>query len=134
MKALEPYVQEGHQGRTGRSTSPATAGARYFLKNVSTENLIKMKGSQAVFSGAALPQGADRDEQRQTALADLAKLDSKTRTGRAARRHRRATISKARQEESVTFDLVRLLTEPRPRNWARCVAELEKLAVTANSR
>ena len=55
-----PACQEGHRRRQGRSSSPRTAGARYFLKNVSTDDLLKMKRDAGRLPGTAVPQGRPR--------------------------------------------------------------------------
>ena len=72
-----------------------------------------------------------RDELRREALAGLAKLDKKTELTRAARRHPRARRPGDARDESVVFDLVRLLTDRPPASWPPSARELEKLATTA---
>src|SRR5262249_34500386 len=48
MRALDPYVKKAiAEGREIPFTSPA--GARFFLKNVATDDLLKMKRNQGVY-------------------------------------------------------------------------------------
>ena len=72
--------------RASRSTSPPTPAARYFLKNVSTDDLLKMKRTPAVYLELLFRKGV-RDEFRREALTGLAKLEGQERTGSPARRH-----------------------------------------------
>src|SRR5207302_4253940 len=71
MKALEPYwkkaVAEGHA-----INFTSSAGARYFLRNVSTDELLKMKRDRAVDLELLFRRGV-RDEFRRAALDDLAR-------------------------------------------------------------
>ena len=71
MRALEPYVTKAiDEGNDIHFTSPA--GARYLLKNVSTDDLLKMKRSQAVFVELLFRKGV-RDEFRTRRMNGLAK-------------------------------------------------------------
>src|SRR5207253_10059213 len=48
MKALDPYVKKTlAEGKTIKFATPA--GSRYFLRNVSTDDLLKMKRDEAVY-------------------------------------------------------------------------------------
>jgi len=129
MKALQPYVQQAiNEGRMIPFTS--LAGARFFLKNVTTENLLKMKGSRPVYLELVFRKGL-RDEQRQSALTSLAKLENK---------HELSVLIDAiksqdqdTQDESVTYDLVRLLTTGRQKELPEVRGDLEKLAKSGNT-
>ncbi|HEV3418622.1 MAG TPA: PVC-type heme-binding CxxCH protein, partial [Pirellulales bacterium] len=67
LRALEPYVKKAiASGYAIQFTTPA--GARYFLKNVGTDDLLKMKRSQAVYM-ELLSRAGVRDEFRQEAVA-----------------------------------------------------------------
>ena len=85
MKALQPHVDKAiKEGRQINFTS--LAGARFFLKNVATENLLKMKGSRPIYTGADLPQrAARRAAPERPDLAGQARQQK--RTDRAGRRH-----------------------------------------------
>ena len=98
---------------------------------MSTDDLLKMKRTGGV-PGTALPQGRPR-RYRQEALTGLAKLD-RTRASCAVWSTPSAvrTTDEARtQDESVVFDLVRLLTGRTAAELAGVRGELEKLATEA---
>ena len=106
MKALEPLVRAAvAEKRLIAFTTPA--GARYFLRAVDTDQLLRMEKTAAVSTELLVRPGV-RDEARRAAAADLA-----ARTGRPlasvlieAIRDHDARESAA---EGVTFDLFRLL-------------------------
>src|SRR5207253_4858284 len=75
MKAIEPFVKKAiADGKEIRFTT--AAGARYFLKTVSTDDLLKMKRTRGVFLELLFRKGV-RDEFRREALTGLAKLEEK---------------------------------------------------------
>src|SRR5206468_3995215 len=75
MKALEPFVKKAiAEGKQIAFTSPA--GARFFLKTVGTDDLLKMKRTQGVYLELLFRPGV-RDEYRHEALTGLAKLEGK---------------------------------------------------------
>src|SRR5205085_1112963 len=66
LRALDPYVKKAiASGQKIKFTTPA--GARYFLKNVSTDDLLKMKRDQGVYVELLFRKGV-RDEYRKEAL------------------------------------------------------------------
>ena len=108
MKALEPIVQKAiHDGKEIHFTTPA--GARYLLKSVSTDDLLKMKRTQGVYLELLFRKGV-RDEYRQEALAGLAKLENKQPLAVLVEAIRNQDEQQNGEDESVVFDLVRLLT------------------------
>src|SRR5262249_32112260 len=123
QKALDPYVKKAiADGREIPFKTPA--GARYFLKNVGTDDLLKMKRTQAVYLEMLFRKGI-RDEYRREALTGLAKAENRSEIRvlvDAIRRHDEQT---AVQDESVAFDLVRLLTDRRTEELADVRADLE---------
>jgi putative heme-binding domain-containing protein len=129
MKALDPYVRKAiAEGRPIPFTSPA--GARFFLKNVSTDDLLKMKRSQGVFLELLFRKGV-RDEYRREALTGLAKLESKSEVRVLLDAIRNQEEQESNPDESVVFDLVRLLTSRKTDELAGARAELEKMAISA---
>ena len=74
-------MQEGDRTKARRSHFTTPAGARYFLKNVSTDDLLKMKRTPGVYLELLFRKGV-RDEYRREALAGLAKLENKQRAAR----------------------------------------------------
>ncbi|QDU19374.1 PVC-type heme-binding CxxCH protein [Urbifossiella limnaea] len=106
MKALEPLVRAAVAAKRPIAfTTPA--GARYFLRAVDTDQLLRMEKTAAV-SAELLARPGVRDEARRTAATDLA-----ARTGRplasvlieAIRDH----DARENAADGVTFDLFRLL-------------------------
>ena len=135
MKALDPIVSKAIKaGKEIHFTT--TAGARFFLKNVSTDDLLRMKRSPAVFMELLFRKGV-RDEYRKEALAGLAKREEQERAARAARRHSQSGRSGRQQapsattDESVVFDLIRLLSSRPAAELAEARGELEKMATDA---
>src|SRR2546421_8520276 len=92
---------------------PTTAGARFFLKSVSTDDLLKLERSPAVYSELLFRKGI-RDEYRREALTALAKLEKKSEVrvlvDAINSQDEVSGTSSVRQDESIAFDLVRLLT------------------------
>jgi putative heme-binding domain-containing protein len=124
-RALDPYVKKAIAAG-GQIPFTTNAGARYFLKNVATEDLLKMKRTAPVFIEMLARKGV-RDEARKEAIAGLAKLENKTElVVLLGAIH--AQDEAAQSEESVVFDLVRLLTDRGPKDLASVRGNLEKLA------
>jgi putative heme-binding domain-containing protein len=129
MRALDPHVKKAiASGKPIQFTTPA--GARFFVKNVSTDDLLKMKRSSGVYLELLFRKGV-RDEFRREALTGLAAERKKTEVAvllDAIREH----DAQADVDESIAFDLVRLLTD-RPAQLSEVRPELEKLATTAKT-
>ncbi|MBA4062625.1 MAG: dehydrogenase [Isosphaera sp.] len=130
MKALDPVVKKAiADKRPIKFTTPA--GARYFLKSVATDDLLKMDRTPGVLLELLFRPGV-RDEFRREALAGLAKQDKKGELDvlvTAIRQHDESSAT----EESVAFDLARLLTaRPQP-ELAKAHGDLSKLATAGKS-
>lgn len=126
MRALDPVVKKAiADKRPIKFTTPA--GARYFLKSVGTDDLLKMDRTSAVYLELLFRPGV-RDEFRREALTALAKQDKKPELDvlvSAIKAHDESSAT----EESVAFDLARLLTaRPQPELTA-ARANLEALAL-----
>ncbi|MBY0513965.1 MAG: discoidin domain-containing protein, partial [Gemmataceae bacterium] len=130
MKTLGPILQRAIAAKQPiKFTTPA--GARYFLKTVSNDELVKMDRTPAVFLEMLFRAGI-RDEHRREALAGLAKAENTPELAvlvAAIRTHDEAGVV----EESVVFDLVRLLTSRPQAELATVRENLEKLALTGKS-
>jgi putative heme-binding domain-containing protein len=130
IRALDPYVKTTI--KEGRQIAFTTAaGARFFLKNVSTDDLVKMKRSPSVYLEMLFRKGV-RDEFRREALAGLAKLENKSELRVLLDGMRSQDEQRNNQDESVVFDLVRLLSGRQAEELAGARAELEKMAAGAN--
>lgn len=130
MKALDPYVKKAiAEKRPIQFTT--TAGARFFLKNVSTDDLLKMDRTQGVYLELLFRKGV-REEFRREALAGLAKLEKKDEARVLINAIRAQDEQQNSQDESVVFELVRLLTGQRADQLVAARPDLEKLATSAN--
>jgi putative heme-binding domain-containing protein len=131
MKALDPYVKKAlSAGRQITFTTPA--GARFFLKTVSTDDLLKMKRTEAVYLERLFRKGV-RDEYRKEALAGLAKLQNQRELPVLLDAIRRHDEQQAGQDDSVVFDLARLLTGRPAEELTVVRTDLERLASHARS-
>ncbi len=134
-KVLDPLVKAALSAGKGLHFT-TNAGARYMLRSVALESLLKMERSKAVCLELLYRPGVN-DDQRRAALRDLAKLDAQPElkvlletiahiddiaSGRG---------DLAGRDESIVFDLVRLLNGRGAGDLAAVRAELEKLAASA---
>ncbi len=125
MKALGPVVQKAIAEKRPIKFTTA-AGARYFLKSVATDDLLKMDRTSAVYLELLFRPGV-RDEFRRESLTALAKQDKKPELDvlvSAVKSHDESNST----EESVAFDLARLLTGRPQADLAAGRAALEALA------
>ncbi len=130
LKALEPLVKKAVA--EGRSIAFTTeVGARYLLRSVSTDQLLKMKRSRPVYLEMLFRKDM-RDENRREALAGLAKLENKGELKVLVDAIRSQDDPKAGRDESVLFDLVRLFSGRGAAELAGVRADLEKLATGGN--
>jgi putative heme-binding domain-containing protein len=134
MRALEPYWKKAiAQGKEIRFSSPVAA--RFLLGKVSTDDLVKMKRDRAVCVELLSRKGI-RDEYRRDALTRLAGLEklSETTVLQNAIRNDEASKTSAQpipEDDSVRFDLVRLLVDRGPAELTGVRAELERMATSA---
>jgi putative heme-binding domain-containing protein len=140
MKALDPIVSKSIKaGKEIHFTT--TAGARFFLKNVSTDDLLRLKRSPAVYLELLFRKGV-RDEYRKEALAGLAKgqnkselrvlLDAIRKQDEEANDGRAGSQRRQQTDESVVFDLIRLLTGRPASELAEARGELVKMATESS--
>ena len=128
MKTLDPIVKEAID--SGRKIEFASdVGARYFLRNVSTEQLLKEARSRPVFLEMLYRPGL-QDEQRLEAVKGLASLDKKSELAVVIDAIKVIDAKESNVDVSVVFDLVRQLTGRRASELATARAELEKLATS----
>ncbi|MBY0459779.1 MAG: HEAT repeat domain-containing protein, partial [Gemmataceae bacterium] len=130
MRALDPIVKKAiAEKRPIKFTTPA--GARYFLKSVATDDLLKMDRTPGVYLELLFRPGV-RDEFRREALAGLAKQDKKPELDVLVSAIKSQDVSSA-TEESVAFDLARLLTARPQAELAAGRADLSALAEKGRS-
>ncbi|MFN0021101.1 MAG: PVC-type heme-binding CxxCH protein [Pirellulaceae bacterium] len=129
MRALQPYVDQANA--SGQKIAFTTdAGARYFLKSMSTDDLLKEKRTRAVYTEMLYRPGL-RDEQRREAVTGLAGLDKKPELRVVMDMIKALDESPSLTDVSVVFDLVRQLTGRSAAELTSARAELEKLATSA---
>jgi putative heme-binding domain-containing protein len=131
MKALDPYVKKAIAEKRKIKFTTA-AGARFFLKSVSTDDLLKMDRSPGVFFELLFRPGV-RDEFRREALSGLAKLEKKDEVHVLLDGLRKQDEQQSNQDESIVYDLARLLTGRRTEELAAARTDLEKLATAART-
>ncbi|MBY0232610.1 MAG: c-type cytochrome, partial [Gemmataceae bacterium] len=127
LKTLQPYVEAAVAAGL-KIEFKTRAGARYFLRTVSTDALLKMEKTPGVCDELLFRPGV-RDEARREALEALATLEKKP-----ALRVLVAAIAahdeKAAASESVAFDLLRLMGARPAEELKAERAALEKLATS----
>jgi putative heme-binding domain-containing protein len=129
MKTLKPIVDAAvASGQKIAFRTPA--GARYFLRNLSTEALLKEPRTREVLTEILYRPGL-RDELRQEAVAGLASLDNKPQLRVVMDSIAEIDRRGANVDTSVVFDLIRLLTSRSTMELASVRAELEALATQA---
>ena len=130
MKALDPIVKQAIAEKRPIKFTTA-AGARYFLKAVATDDLLKMERTPGVLLELLFRPGV-RDEFRREALAGLAKQDGKPELQvlvSAIQSHDESSST----EESVAFDLARLLTSRPQAELNMTRGAIERLAAAGRS-
>ena len=139
LKALEPYWRK--ELAAGRDIPVTTdAGARFFLRKISLDQLLKKDRSRAVYYELLFRPGV-RDEYRREALVGLGKLGGIGRPQGPGLPASDLQVlldaihaidqKKDDYEQSVVFDLMRLLTERKADELATVRGEIEKLATRA---
>lgn len=132
QRALEPFVKKViAEGLPIKFTTPA--GARYFLKNISVDDLLKMKRTAGVCLELLARKGV-RDEARREALTQLSVLEKKPEVSLLLDAIR-AQESGARigPDESLVFDYLRMLTARPQKELADWRGDFEKLATTSQA-
>ena len=127
MKALDPIVKKAMaEGRPVKFTSDV--GARFFLRGLNTDEVLKMPRTRAVDLELLFRKGV-RDEIRREALADLAKREGKGEIDVLLDAIRAQDVEGEGRDEAVVFDLVRLVTGRPAAELAAARGKLEALAV-----
>jgi putative heme-binding domain-containing protein len=126
MKAQEPYWKKAlAEGRDIPLTSEA--GAHFFFRSVSTDDLLKMKRTRPVDLELLFRPGI-RDENRREALAGLSRLEHQSDLRVLLNAIRSRDRQRGERNDSLVFDLVRLLTDRQPTELAGVRGDLEQLA------
>jgi putative heme-binding domain-containing protein len=129
MRTIEPYWKAVlAKGETVPVTTDA--GARFFLKNMSNEQLLAMPKSRAVYLETLYRPGL-QDAQRSAAVRGLAADSKKPELAVLLEAVQTLDGKEQARDESVVFDLLRLLAARGGGELATARGELEKLATSA---
>ena len=129
MRALEPYWKAAvAENRVVKVTSPA--GVRFFLGKMSLEQLLKLDRSRLVYL-ELLYRPEIRDELRLEAIRGISADDKKPELTVLLDAIRAIDNQQQTSDESVIFDLMRILAGRGAGDLAAARGELEKLALTA---
>jgi len=129
MRTLEPIVKRATAAGE-RIAFTTEAGARYFLRGMSTEQLLVEPRNRAVYLEMLYRPGL-RDEHRQEAVRGLAQLDERPELDVIIGAIHSLDEKDSSVDPSVVFDLVRQLTARSAAELTSARAELEKLATSA---
>ncbi len=129
MRVIEPYwMAVLAKGETVPVTSDA--GARFFLKNMSNEQLLAMKKNRGVYLEMLYRPGL-QDDQRQVAVGGLAADAKKSELAVLLEAVQTLDTKEQARDTSVVFDLLRLLSSRGGEELSAARSELEKLATSA---
>jgi putative heme-binding domain-containing protein len=129
MRTLQPIVDKANSAGQ-RIAFTTDTGARYALKNLSNEELLKEKRDRLVLL-ELLNRPGMQDGPRREAVRELSKLTGKTELSVVMDAILALDARQNAPESSQLFDLVRLLTSRNAAELAAARAELVKLATTA---
>jgi putative heme-binding domain-containing protein len=115
--------------KNGTVNVTTDAGAKFFLRNMTLEQLLKLERSRSVYSELLLRPGL-RDELRREAITGLAKLEKKGELDVLLSAIRGIDSSES-AEEGVAFELMRLLGARGASDLTAARQELERLATKA---
>ncbi|MBI5757919.1 MAG: HEAT repeat domain-containing protein, partial [Planctomycetales bacterium] len=129
MRTLQPLMDKAKAD--GKQLAfKSEAGARFLLKGISNDDLLKQKRDRLVLTEMLYRPGL-RDEHRREAVRELAKLDNKPELRVIMDTILALDGKAANVDTTVVFDLVRQLTSRRAAELTSARAELEKLATSA---
>ncbi len=133
MKQLEPYWKSAVSA--GKSVNvKSDAGTRFFLHNIANDKLLEMAVKNPANRNVSLEllfRSGIRDEQRRDALKNLAKIDSKPELSVLLDQVASLDTKKDVNDESVVFDMARLLSGHKANELKDVRGEIEKLATSA---
>lgn len=128
-RTLQPLMDKANR-ENRRVAFTTDAGARFYLKNLSNDELLAQKKDRLVYVEMLNRPGL-RDEARREAIAGLAKLDNKPELRVIMDAINALDSKQSNADVTVIFDLVRQLTGRSANELTTARAELEKLATSA---
>ena len=129
MRTLQPLMDQAHK-ENRRVAFTTEAGARYYLKNLSNDQLLAEKKDRLVYVEILNRPGL-QDEVRREAVTGLAKLDNQPELRVIMNAINALDAKQANADITVVFDLVRLLTGRSAAELTTARTELENLATSA---
>ena len=129
MRTLQPLMDQASK-ENRRVAFTSEAGARFYLKNLSNDQLLAEKKDRLVYV-EMLNRAGLRDEVRREAISGLAKLDNKPELRVIMDAILALDAKQSNADVTVIFDLVRQLTGRSSTELTTARAELEKLATSA---
>jgi putative heme-binding domain-containing protein len=129
QRTLEPLVKSA-LARGQRLQFTTEAGARYFLRNLPNEQLLKEERNRPVLLEMLYRPGL-RDEHRREAIEGLARLDNKPELAVIMDAIRWLDEKQSDADVGVVFDLVRQLAGRSSQELHAARQELEQLATSA---
>ncbi len=125
-RAIEPYLKK--LIAAGKQPNFTTAaGRKFFLKDVNLDDLVRLRRSPEVYKELLSRKGV-RDEFRAEAVAGLAKQEKKTEAEVLLAAINEHDHSPGKAEDSVIFDLGRMLTNAPAAQLLAVRPELEAIA------
>jgi len=129
LRTLEPYWKNAlAENRPIHFTTEA--GARFLVRNIATDRLLKMDRNEIVYRELLLRPGL-QDEVRSEAVRGLAKLSNRSELQIVIDAIGSLDELQQNPDVSVVFDLVRQITGRSAMELASARAELEGLAISA---
>jgi putative heme-binding domain-containing protein len=129
MRTLQPLMDQANRDNR-RVAFTSEAGARYYLKNLSNDQLLAEKKDRMVYVEMLNRPGL-RDEARREAISGLAQLDNKSELRVIMDAINSLDAKQSSADVTVIFDLVRQLTGRSAAELSSAREELEKLATSA---
>ena len=126
-RAIEPYLKRLiAEGKQPNFTTPS--GRKFFLRNVTTDDLVRLRRSPEVYKEILSRPGV-RDEFRAEAVAGLAKQERQTEVEVLLAAINEHDHAPGKTDESVIFDLGRMLTSHPAAQLSQSRSELESIAI-----
>ncbi len=129
LKTLQPLVNEAQKEKRPLAFASA-AGARYVLKGLSTDELLKQERTQGVLVELINRSGIS-DAVRREAVVSLARTEKKSEVRVVMDAIHTLDARGSGADVGLVFDLVRQLTGRSTSELESVRAEIEKLALTA---
>ncbi len=129
MRTLQPYMDQATK-ENRRVAFTSEAGARFYLRNMTNDQLLAQKKDRLVYAEMLNRPGLS-DADRREAITGLARLENKPELGVIIEAINALDAKQTSADVTLIFDLVRQLTGRNAAELTSARAELEKLATSA---